>query len=101
MGNRRCERLLREAELWWASGGDGIPPTVTAELDELWKDVLLQQFHDIIPGSQIAWVYEDSEARARAQSPRRLEELIAEALGALVAARGRPSPTRPPTRAPR
>ena len=31
-------------------------------LDELWQHVLTQQFHDIIPGSSIAWVHDDAEA---------------------------------------
>jgi alpha-mannosidase len=84
VGNRRCEALLREAELWWVSGGD-VPAEVTAELDELWKEVLLQQFHDIIPGSSITWVYEDSEA-AHARVAERLEVLIAQALQRLAAA---------------
>ena len=82
VGNRRCEALLREAELWWASGGD-VPADVVAELDELWKEVLLQQFHDIIPGSSITWVYEDSEAAHR-RVIARLEELIAGALARLA-----------------
>ena len=77
VGNRRCEGLLREAELWWAAGG-AVPDIVAAELDELWKEVLLQQFHDIIPGSSITWVYEDSEA-AHAVVAARCEALIAEA----------------------
>ena len=83
VGNRRCEALLREAELWWASGGE-VPAEVTAELDELWKEVLLQQFHDIIPGSSITWVHEDSEA-AHAKVTARLEELIDAALARLAA----------------
>ena len=29
-------------------------------IDELWKLLLLHQFHDIIPGSGIHWVYEDT-----------------------------------------
>ncbi len=78
VGNRRCERLLREAELWWAAGGQ-VPGEVVEELELLWKEVLLQQFHDIIPGSSITWVYEDSEA-AHAQVAARLEQLIADAL---------------------
>ena len=61
LGNRRCERLLREAELWWAAVDHG-PDEVAVELDQLWKDVLLQQFHDILPGSSIAWVHADAEA---------------------------------------
>ena len=81
VGNRRCERLLREAELWWATGGD-VPAEVAAELDALWKDVLLQQFHDILPGSSIAWVHADAEA-AHARVGARLEELIAAAFARL------------------
>ena len=79
VGNRRCERLLREAELWWAMAAGGpLPTEVTDELDELWREVLLQQFHDIIPGSSIAWVHDDAEA-AHAQVTARLEALIAAA----------------------
>lgn len=74
VGNRRCERLLREAELWWATVGS-VPIEVTDELDELWKDVLVQQFHDIIPGSSIAWVHHEAE-REHARIGSRLEELI-------------------------
>ncbi len=85
VGNRRCEVLLREAELWWASGGD-VPAEVTAELDALWKEVLLQQFHDIIPGSSITWVYEDTEA-AHAHVIERLEASIAAALARVAPAR--------------
>ncbi|MEZ5223063.1 MAG: glycoside hydrolase family 38 C-terminal domain-containing protein [Ilumatobacteraceae bacterium] len=77
VGNRRCERLLREAELWWAAGG-ALPGEVAAELDELWRDLLLQQFHDIIPGSSIAWVHDDAE-REHTRIAARLEELIADA----------------------
>jgi len=77
VGNRRCERLLREAELWWAAGGM-VPPEVADELRGLWNDVLLQQFHDIIPGSSIAWVHDDAE-REHARIAARLEELIAAA----------------------
>ncbi|MEO6571720.1 MAG: glycoside hydrolase family 38 C-terminal domain-containing protein, partial [Ilumatobacteraceae bacterium] len=56
IGNRRCERLLREVELWSATSG------TSADIDHLWREVLTQQFHDIIPGSSIAWVHADAEA---------------------------------------
>jgi alpha-mannosidase len=56
LGNRRCERLLVEAELWAATLGR------PADVDHLWKAVLTQQFHDILPGSSIAWVHADAEA---------------------------------------
>ena len=61
LGNKRCERLLREAELWTATAG-GEPGV----FDDLWQEVLTLQFHDIIPGSSIAWVHaEAEEAHAR------------------------------------
>lgn len=86
VGNRRCERLLREAELWWAAGG-AVPDGVVAELRQLWRDVLLQQFHDIIPGSSIAWVHDDAE-REHARVAARSEELIAGAFARLGAGDG-------------
>lgn len=85
-GNRLCERLLREAELWWVAAG-GAPPEIGSEIDSLWKDVLLQQFHDIIPGSSIAWVAADAEA-AHTRVADRLEAIIADAF-TLVAPAGR------------
>jgi len=56
-GNRKAELLLRDAELLRALEIKNYP---AAELDRLWKLVLLNQFHDIIPGSSIPLVYEDS-----------------------------------------
>jgi alpha-mannosidase len=82
VGNRRCERLLREAELWWASGGT-VPAEVATELETLWRDVLLQQFHDILPGSSIAWVHADAEAEF-ARVAGRLDVLVAEAIDRLA-----------------
>jgi len=60
--NRRCERLLRDVELLAAIGlatGSNITYPST-KLDQVWKTVLLNQFHDILPGSSIQAVYEDS-----------------------------------------
>ena len=56
-GNRNSERLLHEVEVWSAAAG--VRPT---GIDTLWQRVLTQQFHDIIPGSSIAWVHDDAEA---------------------------------------
>jgi alpha-mannosidase len=55
-GNRVCEQLLHEVELLGAVRGD----YPRAELDRLWKLLLLQQFHDILPGSSIGLVYDDA-----------------------------------------
>lgn len=62
--NRRCETLLREAEMLSVVNGivfnklSSLYPA--AELEKLWKDVLLNQFHDVLPGSSIGAVYEDA-----------------------------------------
>ncbi|WP_445155198.1 alpha-mannosidase [Arthrobacter sp. Hor0625] len=83
-GNRRSEHLLREAELWCATAavraGAEYP---AAELKRLWRLVLLQQFHDILPGSSIAWVHQDAERNYDAVA-RRLEAVIADAAAAVL-----------------
>jgi alpha-mannosidase len=62
-GNRRTEHLLREAELWAATAtvrrGTEYPYD---ELDRHWQRLLLHQFHDILPGSSIAWVHREARA---------------------------------------
>ncbi|MFF3162223.1 alpha-mannosidase [Streptomyces sp. NPDC003273] len=80
-GNRRSEHLLREAELWAATAAvrTGFPYPY-GELDRIWKTVLLHQFHDILPGSSIAWVHR--EARAT------YERVAAELTGIIEAAQG-------------
>ncbi len=80
VGNRTCERLLREAELWWTYATVDAPDDYPYDtLDDIWKEVLLQQFHDIIPGSSIAWVYEDT-AEVYGRLVPQLEHLISDAL---------------------
>lgn len=61
--NRLTEFLLRDAE-WLASFADR--PYPSAELEAAWKLILLNQFHDIIPGSSVNEVYVDSAADYRA-----------------------------------
>ena len=62
--NRRIEQALRELE--WAAvlagalHGAAYP---AARLDAIWKEVLLYQFHDILPGSSIKRVYDESIER--------------------------------------
>lgn len=61
MHNRACEFLLRDAE-WLCCFRDDFPRGYPrAELEAAWKLVLLNQFHDIIPGSSVNEVYRDSE----------------------------------------
>jgi alpha-mannosidase len=60
-GNRRSEHLLYEAELWAATAAVRAGhPYPYEDLDRIWKTVLLHQFHDILPGSSIAWVHRES-----------------------------------------
>ena len=83
-GNRRSERLLREAELWATAAsvlrGEAYPYEV---LERCWHTVLLQQFHDILPGSSIAWVYHDAE-RGYAEVEQALEAVIESACRAVA-----------------
>jgi alpha-mannosidase len=81
--NRKSELLLRDAEFLDVAAaaenggrvsvpdiasrravydvtGEGSGPSVSGHLERAWKLLLLNQFHDIIPGSSISWVYEDS-----------------------------------------
>lgn len=84
-GNRKSEFLLHDAEFFDAVSlalapkrtesaadperavydvtglGEKGANTHRAALDRAWKLVLLNQFHDIIPGSSIHWVYQDSD----------------------------------------
>jgi alpha-mannosidase len=54
--NRRAQTALRDAEMWSVAAGE----YPRAELEALWKTLLLNQFHDILPGSSIDWVYEEN-----------------------------------------
>ena len=69
-GNRRSEQLLREAELWAPRPRcrTGHPYPYEA-LDRIWKTVLLHQFHDILPGSSIAWVHREAGRPTRRSRP--------------------------------
>jgi alpha-mannosidase len=62
--NRKLELALRELELaaseaLWQTG-QAYP---TEELLAIWREMLLYQFHDILPGSSITRVYDESRAR--------------------------------------
>ncbi len=58
--NRRCEQLLYQAELFSSLAQMiGDLPYPKAELETAWKQVLFNQFHDILPGSSIPEVYEE------------------------------------------
>ena len=85
-GNRRSEHLLREIELWATTAlvraGSPYPAD---ELREMWRTVLLQQFHDILPGTSIAWVHREAEENY-ARIAERIEAMIADAVAAAAGA---------------
>lgn len=59
--NRRAEILLRDAELLSVIAGASGLPYPGGELREQWEKVLVNQFHDVLPGTSIAQVYEDTD----------------------------------------
>ncbi|MDF2922647.1 MAG: alpha-mannosidase [Paenibacillaceae bacterium] len=84
--NRKLELMYRDAE-WLASAAalaagswDAYPG---AALHEGWKIILRNQFHDIIPGSSIREVYEDSRQEYE-QAVQLGEKVYRDALGTLA-----------------
>ncbi|KAJ6452571.1 galactose mutarotase-like domain-containing protein [Mycena sanguinolenta] len=61
--NRHSEILLRDVELVATvaslSGRKYVYPK--QKIDEAWEKVLLNQFHDVLPGSAMGMVYDDAE----------------------------------------
>lgn len=87
-GCRREENLLRTTEYLCAAASVFNPEYryPREELDGIWKTLLLNQFHDILPGSAIAWVHR----QARADYVRdiaRLRDIAAEAGASIASAR--------------
>ncbi len=89
-GNRRCEESLRIAEIAMASEGER--PGDRAGMAMAWRLTLLNQFHDILPGSSIGWVYEDAgrdqteaEGLAEGIAERGLSRMASRVGGPLVA----------------
>ncbi|HVA88530.1 MAG TPA: alpha-mannosidase [Chloroflexota bacterium] len=88
--NRRSELLLREAELWfsWARTLGAAAQSWQVTLTHCWEIILLNQFHDILPGSSIGEVYEDqrrqhAEVREEAEAVlARAQEAVAGRIGA-------------------
>ena len=83
-GNRRSEHLLREAELWAATAAVRLDVAYPYEtLRSCWRTVLRNQFHDILPGTCIGWVYQRTEAEY-AEVAEQLEHIIEQAASGLV-----------------
>ncbi len=82
-GNRAAEAALHDAELWAATAsvrrGSAYPQD---ELRALWRRLLLLQFHDVLPGSSIAWVHDEARVAFR-EIVSAAEAITASALAAL------------------
>lgn len=69
--NRRLEYKLRDAEILSVLRGEDN----TEEITDIYKKLLVNQFHDILPGSHIHPVYEDAMADYN-DIERRLDQII-------------------------
>lgn len=69
--NRKLEYKLRTAEMLSVLRGEDN----TAEITDIYKKLLINQFHDILPGSHIHPVYEDTMADY-ARMDKRLDAII-------------------------
>jgi alpha-mannosidase len=84
--NRKSEFLLHDAE-FLATFASQVNPTYVypaAAFADAWQTICLNQFHDIIPGSSIGPVYEESQAQyaALAQAITRERDVALAALSA-------------------
>ena len=79
-GNRRAEHVLRVWEMLAAMAAfTGRTAYPAEELESAWKLLLTNQFHDILPGSSIARVYEQARmdiARVRDTAVRGAREAL-------------------------
>ena len=80
--NRKLERQLRLTEMLWSCLPCGDYPS--EQLEACWKTMLTNQFHDIIPGSSITRVYEDTR-KDYERGFETTDALIADALKKLTA----------------
>jgi alpha-mannosidase len=85
--NRRAELLLRDAEMLAALL---LAPSEypRAEFAEAWKLALLNQFHDILPGSSVSEVYRDCDVDY-ARIDAILEPIIERSLGKIARGDGK------------
>lgn len=88
--NRKLEIALRELEFAASCAlalGGATREYPQEELESIWKEVLLYQFHDILPGSSIRRVYDESLARYEKLLVR-VRELTASAISAVASLAG-------------
>ncbi|MEQ8995139.1 MAG: alpha-mannosidase [Coleofasciculus sp. B1-GNL1-01] len=93
--NRRCEGLLYQAELFASLATlitqKNYPQT---QLETAWKNVLFNQFHDILPGTSIPEVFIEANQKWQ-QTETITQTIIAESLNAIASQITLPSPPHP------
>ncbi|KAG9085146.1 Glycoside hydrolase, 38 vacuolar alpha mannosidase [Ceratobasidium sp. UAMH 11750] len=83
-GNRKSEILLRDVELvatLASLAANYVYPK--QRIDDAWEKLLLNQFHDVLPGSAIGMVYEDAE-KLYAEIAKDGKAILEEAFGSLL-----------------
>ncbi|KAJ8315763.1 hypothetical protein KUTeg_007913 [Tegillarca granosa] len=82
--NRKCEFLLHDVEfLSCVANIQNSYKYPSTELDRIWKLLLLNQFHDVLPGSSIGLVYKDSHRHYK-DIEKSAQKLVDEALMSLL-----------------
>ncbi|MFM7881332.1 MAG: alpha-mannosidase, partial [Microcystis panniformis] len=90
--NRYCEILLYQGELWSSLANILLEiPYPKVEIESAWKKVLLNQFHDIIPGTSIPEVFRDANQLWR-QVITTGEAILEQALQAIATQINLPNP---------
>jgi alpha-mannosidase len=93
--NRRCEGLLYQAELFASlatlSAGSHYPKQ---QVEDAWKKVLFNQFHDILPGTSIPEVFVEAN-QAWQEVEQVAVEIVEESLKAIASQIALPSPPQP------
>lgn len=81
--NRKGEFAMRELEFWSAFASLYGMTYPKEKIEELWKVVLLHQFHDILPGTCIERVYEETE-KAFTEIYQQADEMLGKAFRTLL-----------------
>ena len=93
--NRHCETQLVQAELWSAIAClTAAAPYPQRDLEAAWKQVLFNQFHDILPGTAIPEVFETANQQWQL-ARETAEEIGARAIAALTPTLSPPPPPHP------
>ncbi|KAG9101891.1 Glycoside hydrolase, 38 vacuolar alpha mannosidase [Ceratobasidium sp. 370] len=83
-GNRKSEILLRDVELVATLASLTASYVYPKQrIDDAWEKLLLNQFHDVLPGSAIGMVYEDAE-KLYAEISKDGKAILEDAFGTLL-----------------